>query len=181
MLAPHLQATTAVWPITPDAPDLLAIVQAQARTIEDQEALIDDYQEVLSDAQAAPPTGATATATGTALALTAIVNGPVLIGSIVTGPGVPAANPPTVPNTIIIGQTSGTAGQAGTYTTNQATTCANAAVLILPGGSASPWPSPQDADTLNLIVQAQTAIIRTQTALLQQYQDLLNTSQTPAP
>ena len=40
---------------------------------------------------------------------------------------------------------------------------------------------PTDADTLNAIVQAQTAVIRNQTALLQQYQDLLNVSQTPAP
>jgi len=31
------------------------------------------------------------------------------------------------------------------------------------------------------VVQAQTAVMRNQTALLQQYQDLLNVSQTPAP
>lgn len=177
MLQPNPLVTGPVWPIAGDAPDLSAIVQEQADTITANEALLHAYQGVLSAAQAPLPTGATGTATGTALALTAIVNGPVLIGSTIIGTGVPVApSPPTT----IIGQTSGSAGQAGTYTTSQATTCTSAALLIVPGGGPSPWPIPTDADTLNAIVQAQTAVIRNQTALIQQYQDLLNVSQTPA-
>ena len=82
---------------------------------------------------------------------------------------------------MILGQTAGTQGGNGTYTTNNATTASGSALTFAPGGGPSAWPVPQDADTLNMIVQNQTAIIRSQTALLQQYQDLLNTSETAAP
>jgi hypothetical protein len=176
MLVANPLTTGPVWPIAGDVSDLNVIVDDQAATIAAQEALLHAYQGVLSAAQAPSPTGATGTATGTALSLTAIVNGPVLIGSTVTGPGIPAS-----PATTLIAQTSGSAGQAGTYTTSQATTCSSASLVITPGGGPGHWPTPQDADTLNAVVQAQTAVMRNQTALLQQYQDLLNVSQTAAP
>jgi len=62
-----------------------------------------------------------------------------------------------------------------------ATTLTGVALTFTPGGGAMPWPTPTDSNTLNTIQQQQTAILRSQTALLQQYQDLLNTSLTPAP
>jgi hypothetical protein len=124
-----------------------------------------------------PAQVATGTGTGTAtsLAVTA-VTGTIAIQSKVAGAGVPA-------NTIILGQVSGTAGAAGTYTTSQPTT-ANASPLAFtapPPPPATPWPIPQDAVTLNTISQQQTAILRTQNALLQHYQDLLTTSGTTPP
>lgn len=177
MLQPN-PLTLPVWPNAGENDELLRIVQAQAVTINEQFSALFDYQTALDTAQAAPPTMATGTATGTALALTGIANGPVLIGSTITGPGIPVA---PAPATTILAQTSGSAGAAGTYTTSQATTCTSALLTILPGGGASPWPAPQDVNTLNSIVQAQTAVIRNQTALIQQYQDLLNLSLTPVP
>jgi hypothetical protein len=172
MLQPSTTATTtAPWPIPGDAPDLLATVEAQAKVVADQEALLHAYQGVLNTAQTAPTT-AVGTATGTSLALSSVV-GVILLGSTVTGTNIPAG-------TTIVGGPLG--GGAGTYTTNQATTANNNALTFTPGGGAtSTWPTPQDADTLNLIVQALTAVIRNQTALLQQYQDLLNISETPPP
>jgi hypothetical protein len=177
MLAPQpLTPTTLTWPIAGDEPDLLTIVQAQALTVASQEALIDAYQKVLATAQLPPDAHGTGTATGTSLVMTA-VTGVILEGAVVTGTGIPAAPP----NTVILEQTAGTEGGNGTYTTSQATTATGAALTFSPGGGPSPWPVPRDPDTLNAIVQAQTAVIRNQTALLQQYQDLLNVSQTAAP
>jgi hypothetical protein len=116
---------------------------------------------------------ATATATGTALAVTN-VSGTIVNGASVAGPGVPAG-------TIVVNQMSGSAGGAGTYTTNQATTAAAAALAFTPPAAepASPWPTPRDAPTLMLIAQNQTALLRTQNASIQHYQDILNSSQTP--
>jgi hypothetical protein len=162
------------WPIVADAPDLSAIVQAQAKTITDQEALLHAYQTVLNTNQTPPTTTATGTGTGTSLVVTAVTAGPILLGATVTGNGVPAS-------TTVTAQTAGTPGGAGTYTTSNPTTVAAATVTFTPGGGPSPWPSVSDAPTLNIIVQDQTSIIRNQTALLQQYQDLLNASSTPAP
>lgn len=179
MLQPAPTVTTTPWPIDGDAPPLLDIITAQALTIARQEALVDDYQQVLSAAQLPPNATATGTAAGSTLTLTA-ATGVILIGSVVTGAGIPAAPP----DTVILSQqqpVNGPLGGNGTYTTSQATTAAAAALTFAPGGGPSPWPTPTDADTLNSIVQAQTAVIRNQTALIQQYQDLLNVSQTAAP
>jgi hypothetical protein len=166
----------ASWPITGDVADLLAIVRAQMATVADQEALLHAYQSDLNTAQAAPVTAATGTASGTALTLSAVV-GKVLIGDVITGTGIPTAPPATT----VLGQTSGVLGGAGVYTTSQATTSTGAALSFTPGGAALTWPTPQDPVTLNLMTQQQTAILRTQNALIQHYQDLLNTSQTAAP
>lgn len=174
MLAPNPLVTAPAWPAAADAAELLTIVQRQALTIAAQEALIDDYQSVLAGAQLPPPATATGTGTGTNLVVTGSA-GVILVGSVVTGTGIPAAPP----NTVITGQQSGTPGGDGTYTTSVATTAASAALTFTPGGGASPWPTPRDADTLNAVLTAQTAIIRNQTALIQQYQELLNASQTP--
>jgi hypothetical protein len=173
MLAPNPTASP-VWPITGDVPDLLDIVQAQMETIEDQEALLHAYQGVLNAAQAPPPATGTGTSTGTTTLTVSAATGVILIGATITGTGVP-----TTPPTTITGGPQG--GGNGSYTTSVATTLSAVPLTFTPGGGASPWPIPQDSDTLNLIVQAQTAVIRNQTALLQQYQDVLNTSQTPAP
>jgi hypothetical protein len=116
---------------------------------------------------------ATGTATGTALAVTA-VNGTIVIGASVAGAGVPA-------NTRIINQASGTSGGAGTYTTSQATTASAAPLAFTPppAGPVMAWPTPRDAPTLMLLLQNQTALARTQAAVIQHYQEVLNTSQTP--
>jgi hypothetical protein len=174
MLAPSPTATTVSWPQPGDATELLAIVQDQAETISAQFALLHDYQDALDAAQAPPATQATGTASGTpATTLTLInVNGAILIGSSVAGVGVPSG-------TTITTQQSGTLGGAGVYTTNNPTTASNSVLTFTPGGLPSTWPTPQDAPTLMLLAQQQTAVIRTQTALLQHYQDVLNTSQTP--
>jgi hypothetical protein len=165
---------TPVWPIPGDVPPLLTIVQDQAETIAAQEVLLHAYQTNLNTAQASPPTTATGNSTGTTSLTLAGVTGSVLLSAAVTGTGVPAA-------TSIVAQQSGTPGGAGVYTTNQVTTLVNAALTITPGGGPVNWPVPQDAPTLSLISQQQTAVLRTQNALLQQYQDLLNTSQTTPP
>jgi hypothetical protein len=116
---------------------------------------------------------ATGTGTGTSLAVTA-VNGTIVLNANVSGAGVPSP-------TVIIAQISGTAGGAGTYTTSQPTTAAAAPLAFTPPPveETSPWPVPRDPPTLMTISQNQTALIRTQNALIQHYQETLNSSQTP--
>jgi hypothetical protein len=122
-----------------------------------------------------PPTAGVATGTGvgtgTSLAVSA-VSGVIAINAKVAGAGVPAG-------TTIVSQQSGTTGGAGTYTTSVATTVSNGPLAFTPPALAPTWPVPQDAPTLNTLVQNQTAVTRTQAALIQHYQDVLNTSQTP--
>ena len=166
-----------LWPIPGDAPDLKTIVQDQATTITAQMALLDAYQSWLNTKQTPPPATATGTSTGTtSITLASVANGPIVNNSVVTGTGVP-----TTPAVTVISQQSGTWGGNGTYTLSAATTLTGVALTFTPGGGAMPWPTPTDSNTLNTIQQQQTAILRSQTALLQQYQDLLNTSGTPAP
>jgi hypothetical protein len=121
---------------------------------------------------AAVATG-TGTATGTALAVTAVA-GTIAIGSTVSGQGVPAA-------TTLVNQMSGTPGAAGTYTTSVATTATAVPLAFIPIAAepSSPWPTPRDAPTLMLVLQNQTALLRTQAASIAHYQDVLNSSQTP--
>jgi len=181
MLAPTPRST-ATWPIAGDAPDLRTIIDDQAETITAQAALIDAYQSVLNTAQAAPAPLPTATGNGTAsaspngttLTVSGVAGGTIVINAVVAGAGIPTG-------TTIIAQQSGSPGTNGVYTTSVATTASSAALTFTPPPPVSPWPTPTDAPTLNTIQQQQTAILRTQTALLQQYQDLLNSSQTPAP
>lgn len=181
MLAPNLLAT-ASWPVAGDAPDLLAIVTDQARTIAANAALIDAYQGNLNAAQN-PPAGTPATANGaiTTGATTSIsVSG--TIGTIAAGATITGTGLATAP--IVIGQISGTAGSDGSYLISAAVTFAVVTGLTFtppPAAFPGTWPIPQDQTTLNLLVQEQTAVIRTQTALIQHYQDVLNTSQVPAP
>jgi|SRR5215467_7255937 len=173
-ITPQTSTPSGVWPIPGDAPDLKLIVQDQARTIADKEVLLHAYQSVLNAAQTAPPATATGSApSSTTLTLTGVV-GAILIGAVISGGGVPAG-------VTITAQQSGTAGSNGVYTTSQALNLTNIPLTFTPGGGASPWPSLVDAVDLNSIMLSQTAVLRTQTALLQQYQDLLNTSDTPAP
>ena len=176
MLQPTPTALS-LWPIAGDVPDLNAITREQAKTSAAQMALIDAYQGVLANAQAVPPATATGTSTGTtSLTLTTIANGSILIGAVVAGTGVPVG-------TAITAQQSGTAGQAGVYTTSAPTTLTSVALTFTPSGVAMTWPAPAvvDAATLTLIQQSQSAMLKTQTTLIQQYQDLLNISETPAP
>jgi len=182
MLAPAPRTTTPVWPVAGDAPDLRTIVQDQAETIAAQAALIDAYQTNLNTAQTPPaplptPTGngtASAAPNDTTLTVSAVTGGNIVVNAVVAGAGIPTG-------TTIIAQQSGTPGGNGVYTTSVATTASSAALTFTPPQSLSPWPTPNDAPTLTMVQQQQTAILRTQTALIQQYQDLLNTSQTPAP
>jgi len=167
-----------LWPIPGDAPDLKTIVQDQATTMTAQAALIDAYQGWLNTEQTPPAATATGTSTGTtSITLASVAAGPILNGAVVTGTGIPASPPATT----VVSQQSGTWGGAGVYTLSVATTLSAVALTFTPGGGPMPWPTPTDANTLNAIQQQQTAILRSQTALLQQYQDLLNTSLTPAP
>lgn len=172
-------APMASWPIPGDAPDLRVIVEDQAATIEAQEALLHAYQGVLNTAQnPLPGTAATATgtATGNQLSLGNVV-GTVVNGAVVTD----GVTVPTTPPTTILGQISGTTGGNGIYLTSAATTASNTPLTITPPPPASSWPTPTDAPTLMAIQQAQMAVLRNQSALLQQYQDLLAVSGTPAP
>jgi hypothetical protein len=172
--------TASVWPDTPDVADLLAIVEAQTVTIKDQAVLIDRYQGILNTAQTSTKPAVaigTGTASGTpatTLAVSAVTN-TIVVGATIVGAGVP-----TSPPTTIVSQQTGTTGGAGNYTTNQATTASAAVLTFTPPAPPPAWPVPQDSTTLNLLTQEQTAVIRTQTALIQHYQDVLNTSQTPA-
>jgi hypothetical protein len=164
-----------LWPIPGDAPNLKTIVQDQATTMTAQAALLDAYQDWLNTEQTPPAATATGTSTGTtSITLSSVANGPIVNNSVVTGTGVPAS-------TTVVSQQSGTWGGNGTYTLSAATTLTGVALTFTPGGGPMPWPTPTDSNTLNSIQQQQTAILRSQTALLQQYQDLLNTSLTPAP
>jgi hypothetical protein len=177
MAQPQLRAVptpfaSSNWPDANDAADLLAIVQAQATTLSDQTDLFDRYQGILETAQTPAPATATATSTGSTALTLGSVTGVILIGSTITGTGVPAA-------LTILAQQSGTLGGAGVYTTSATTTLTSIGVTITPGGGPMPWPTPRDAPTLSLISQAQVAAIRTLSALLQHYQDILNYSQTP--
>ena len=110
----------------------------------------------------------------TTLTVSAVANGNIVINAVVAGAGVPTG-------TTIVAQQSGTVGGNGVYTTSVQTTCASAALTFTPPPMTMNWPIPTDAPTLTTVQQDQTSILRTQTALIQQYQDLLNDSQTPAP
>ncbi|HEX3524515.1 MAG TPA: hypothetical protein VHT52_20800, partial [Stellaceae bacterium] len=115
------------------------------------------------------------TSTGTTTLALANNTGVILLGSSLAGANVPAG-------TTLLSQQTGVPGGAGNYTTNNSTTINGTAVAITPPApTPSTWPTPTDAVTLNLLVQQQTAVLRVQTALLSHYQDVLNTSQTPAP
>lgn len=181
MLAPNPVAGV-TWPVAGDVPDLLNIVTDQAQTVAANEALLHAYQTNLNTAQNPLP-GPAATANGSPVtASTSIVvtgtTGTIVQGATVTGTPNPA--PP-----IVLGQVSGTPpGTDGTYLLSAPVTFAGVTALTFtPPAAPFPgtWPVPRDVTTLNLIVQEQTAVIRTQTALIQHYQDLLNTSAVPAP
>jgi hypothetical protein len=164
-----------VWPIPGDVPDLQAIVHDQALTIQQQAALVDAYQAALTTAQTPVATTAQGTAAGTTtLTLAAVTNGPIRIGQSITGTGVTAG-------TVVTSQQSGTPASNGVYTTNNPLTLSNVVLTFTPNYGTMPWPAAADAPTLTNIQQTQTGILRTQSALLQQYQDLLNISSTSPP
>lgn len=77
----------------------------------------------------------TATGSGTNLTVTAVNSGTIAIGSVITGSGIPAG-------TAITGQTSGTTGGVGVYTTSGNTTAS--ASLVLSGVVTA---SPSGSDT----------------------------------
>lgn len=172
-------STTAAWPGSNDVTDLLAIVEAQTVTMKDQALLIDRYQGILNTAQSTTPplvavgTGTASGTPATTLTVTSVTN-TIAIGAVIEGAGIPSTPPTT-----IVSQTSGTTGGAGVYVTSVATTAANALLTFTPPPPAPTWPLPRDAPTLTLISQQQTAVVRTQNALIAHYQDVLNTSQTP--
>lgn len=169
-----------MWPIVPDAPDLRAIVEDQADTIQAQEALLHAYQTNLNSAQNPPsPTAVTGQGTTTGLSSTVAITaatGAIPNGSTVAGTGVPTNPVPTV-----LGFISG-ASPNGNYLLSAAVNLATATTLTFtPPPPASTWPSANDSDTLLSIQQIQTAVLRVQSALLQHYVDLLNTSAVPQP
>jgi hypothetical protein len=169
-------AATPVWPIPNDVANLQAIVWAGMKTITQQEALLHAYQTDLNTAQTVPPATATGTNTpspGTTLVLTGVV-GLIAPGAVITGTGV-------TPGLTVINQISGPIGGNGSYTISASSSLSAAALTFTPGGGNPPWPVSTNADDLMLMAQDQTAIIRSQTALLQQYQDLLNVSNTAPP
>ena len=173
MLAPQQQ--TALWPPVSNADELETIIADQWKTIAAQEALLHDMQTVLNTAQN-PPSGTAATATGnasnsTSLTVTAQAVALIAVGSTVNGVGVPTG-------TKVLGQISGTAGSNGVYLLNQAVSLTNIALTFTPPAPATTWPLPSDPATLLVISQQQTAVLRLQNALIQNYTDLLNTSET---
>src|SRR5262245_40082935 len=85
--------------------------------------------QVAAPRAASPATG-TGTSTGTTSLTVSTVTGTISMGAMVTGTGVPNA-------TVITGQTSGTTGGAGVYTTNVPTTLSSIALTFTP---AAPWP-----------------------------------------
>lgn len=106
------------------------------------------------------------------------------VGTIVNGAVVKDQAGAVLAGTTVLGQISGTTGGAGTYLISHPVTFGAPTLLTFasPAGAfGQSWPIPQDAPTLNLIAQTQTAVMRTQSALLQHYQDLLNQSQTAPP
>lgn len=180
MLAPNPTVIVS-WPIAGDQPDLLAIVQNQAEVMQDQEALLHAYQANLTAAQnvaaPAPATGNGAVVTASTSVTVSGVTGVIVNGATVGGTGLATA--PTV-----LGQISGTVGGNGVYLLSAAVTFAAVAALTFqapPPAEFSAWPTATDVTTLDTLVTQQTAVIRTQTALIQHYQDVLNTSQTAAP
>lgn len=184
MLQPSALVTS-TWPTAGETDELQGVIAAQAKTIHEQFALLHDYQDVLDAAQVQPKTtAAVSTATGTTLNVLG-TQGVIEIGATVTAipanPGDPV--PPGVPpGTVILSQISGTTGGDGAYTTSLAITAAASTNLqFTPSGAPATWPPVTAADDLMNVVAAQTLIIRTQTALAQQYIDLLNTSETPVP
>jgi hypothetical protein len=110
------------------------------------------------------------TAAGASLAVTG-VSGVIAVNSAVSGQGVPAG-------TTITAIAAG--GGAGTYTTSQPTTASAAPLAFTAPPIAPSWPAAQDAVTLTAVQQNQTSVLRTQSALIQHYQDTLNSSGTPA-
>lgn len=180
MLAPTTLTTTS-WPIAGDASDLLQIVTDQAETVASNEALLHAYQVNLNAAQN-PVAGTPATANAAAVSASTSVTVSGVIGTIVNGATVSGTGLTTAPT--VLGQVSGTTGGSGVYLLSAAVTfAAVTALTFTPPPAAFPgtWPVPQDVTTLNLLVQEQAAVIRTQVALLQHYQDVLNTSQVTAP
>lgn len=173
--------SVAIWPITGDVPELQTIIADQAETIAANEVLLHDYQVNLNAAQ--NPVGPAATANGQTsgtsnqLIVSVPVTGTIVAGATITWTGMPTAPPVT-----ILGQISGNPGQDGTWLISAPITLAAiTALTFTPPPATGAWPTPTDAPTLLLITQQQTAILRNQSALLQHYVDLLNTSQTPAP
>jgi galactitol-specific phosphotransferase system IIB component len=165
---------SAVWPSTGQATDYQQVVWAQAKTMAEQADIIATYQTILENAQVVPPASAVGNSTGTtSLQVTSIV-GQVVIGAVVSGTGVPTGMK-------IVAQTAGTPGGNGTYTTDVVSTLSGVTITFTPGGGNSPWPPETDSPDLLDISQRQSAILRTQNALIQQYVDLLNSSSTPVP
>lgn len=176
-------AAVAIWPIAGDVPDLETIIADQAETIAANAVLIDAYQANLNTAQNPPPgtastgTGDTAGIASTSVTVNAIV-GTITKGATITT-AVTAVTIP--PNTTVLGQISGTTGGNGVYLVSNPVTLTAVPLTFTPLPPPSTWPTPNDAPTLLLITQQQSSILRTQSALLQHYVDLLNTSQTTAP
>jgi hypothetical protein len=180
MLAPF-QTASAVWPIAADQQNLEAIVWTQMRNITANAALLDAYQGVLNEAQTPGPAGLAATGNALSNADIMIINGvsgTIVIGSVVA-PTTPIAGFPN--NCLIIQFLSGIQGGNGTYRTSVPTNVSTSAAFTFTPPPNWTWPPLTDPDDLMAIAQSQTAIIRTQTALLQQYLDLLNASSTPPP
>lgn len=173
MLAPAPR--TATWPAESDGPELETIIADQWKTIAAQEVLLHDFQTVLNAAQNPQPTSAP-TGTGTASNSTSLTVAAAAGGAIVNGATIMGGTVPT--GTTILGQISGTTGGNGVYLTSAALNLSSVPLTFKPPPPATTWPLPQDPATLLTIAQQQTAILRLQSSLMQNYVDLLNTSET---
>lgn len=177
-------SATGPWPIPGDVPDLEAIIADQAATMAAQAKMIDDYQAVLSSAQAPvpqPPATTSIVSTGvntTSFTTSNPVTGTIVNGAVMTDP----VNNSLPPGLTVLAQVSGTPGGAGEYIASAPLNIAIPLnVNITPPSQPSGWPTPTDAPTLSAIQQDQSGVLRLQTALIQAYQDVLNDSQTPPP
>jgi hypothetical protein len=187
MLAPFAASTA--WPSVEETDELTRIVHEQAETISEQFGLLHDYQDVLDAAQAVspvpplPPAQASATASGNVWTFSN-VSGLIQIGAAI----VPTLSNANIPAGLTVAtQTSGPTGGAGVYTsdqpvTNPVTTAVQVTLIQpMPLQPEMDWPPVTAPSDLMLVVQAQALLIRTQVSAIQQYQDLLNGSQTPVP
>ena len=85
-----------------------------------------ETDETVEPQAAPPPATGTGTSTGTTTLAVASVTGTIVLGSVMTGAGVPAG-------TTLVRQTSGPPGGAGNYITSVATTLAGIPITFTPG------------------------------------------------
>ena len=153
----------------PTLADQQAVFTQQQILIATQAQMVRDIEASLSLSPPVPPAPATANGTaaaspnGNQLTVTS-VSGVIVAEAVISGGGIPA-------NTTILGQMSGTVGDAGVYLTSQPTTASNAALSFQ---APTPPPGvPPPSTNLAQIIDTQAALIRLQVAYIDNLQTLV--------